>query len=288
MANDIKAARKGSSQDALAALMAQIQATSSNYTPKTGKQIRDEANRNIGGKYAAQRLAAEQAFQTNDQALAREKAGLQAAYDEQRDQSAESYDNAMRQADRQSTNRGMQRSSFNNATLSNIATEGLEARQKINEAQTEHEGNIDAQRTLLAKQLQSTLQQQTAQKMDELNAYIAAEEQKEYDRQQANIAQQNQLAMQLYQFQHQLDQERQQQANWQAQFEAQYGGRTGGSGGSGGGSGGKDPKPTGGLDLTALLNSLLNGNQNNNSSGTTGYKWNFPSNKPTLPRPPFK
>ena len=263
MANDIKAARKGSSQDALAALMAQIQATSSNYTPKTGKQIRDEANRNIGGKYAAQRLAAEQAYQTNDQALARELAGLQAAYDEQRDQSAESYDNAMRQADRQSTNRGMQRSSFNNATLSNIATEGLEARQKINEAQTEHEGNIDAQRTLLAKQLQSTLQQQTAQKMDELNAYIAAEEQKEYDRQQANIAQQNQLAMQLYQFQHQLEQERQQQANWQAQFDAQYGGRTGGGSGggkpSGSGSGDGNKLP-GGINLTALLNSLMGSN----------------------------
>ena len=263
MATDVKATKKGSPQDNLAALIAQIQANSSNYTPKTGKQIRDEANRNIGGKYAQQRLAAEQAYQSNDQALARELAGLQASYDEQRQQSREAYDNAYRQADRQSTNRGMQRSSFNNATLSNIANEGAEARQKINEAQSQHAGNIEAQRTLLANQLNATLQQQTAQKMDELNAYIASEEQKEYDRQQANIAQQNQLAMQLYQFQHQLEQEQQEQANWQAQFDAQYGGRTGGGSGGGKPSGsgsGDGTKLPGGINLTALLNSLMGSN----------------------------
>ena len=77
-------------------------------------------------------------------------------------------------------------------------------------------------------------------------------------------AMQNELAMNLYQYQFQREQADQQQRNWQATFDAQYGGDAGGGYGGGGSQnsnryndfmnemgGGDDKKPT------ATTNSIL-------------------------------
>lgn len=223
------------------------------YTPLTAEEIEQQANNRYSSVYGQKRLSAQQQYETSDQALAQQLAGLDETYKKQLEQSAKNYEGTYRAADRQALGRGMQRSSYNNATLANINLQGAEAQQAIRDTQAAQEKNIGEQRALLSQQLASTLSELDAAQQSDILAYIDELEAREYDRQRDDTAMQNELAMNLYQYQFQKEQADQEQANWQAQFNAQYGDGSGGGVYSSGGTG-SGRTTTSGYD--ALLNGL--------------------------------
>lgn len=251
-------------------LITQIQKNQKAYTPLTQQQMQQQAANRYNPVYDQKRLSAQQAFQTSDQALAQQLAGLQATYDKQREQSRENTMQTYAAADRQALGRGMQRSSYNNATLANINLKGNEALQAISDTQAAQEKNIGEQRALMSQQLSTQLAQYDAAQQAEILAYIDELEAREYDRAQNA----NQLAMQMYQYQFQKEQADREQANWQAQFNAQYGG---GGASSGGASGSRPPASSAQDDYYAKLLAIMGSNksvQEKDSRAIPGRKTN--------------
>lgn len=203
-------------------LIATIQKNQSAFTPLTQQQMQEQATNRYKSTYDQKKLTAQQAYETNDQALAQQLAALQSSYNKQKAETAENTKQTYAAADRQALGRGMQRSSYNNATLANINLKGEKALNQLGEAQLAQEKNIGDQRSLYAQQLSTQLAQYDASMQADILAYMDELEAREYDRAQTA----NQLAMQLYQYQFQKEQADQEQANWNAQ----YGGRS--SGGS--------------------------------------------------------
>lgn len=186
------------------------------YTPKTADQLQQAAANRFQSVYDQKRLSAQQAYETNTQALDQQLAGLQATYDKQREASAENYANASSQLDRQMVGRGMQRSSYGGATQANLARKGAEAQQDINDAQAAAENNINEQKALAAQQLGRQLDEfNSAQSADEL-AYLDELENREYERTQQSQARQNELALAINNAQFQQNQAAQDQRNWEA------------------------------------------------------------------------
>lgn len=232
------------------------------YTPLTQQQMQQQANTRYSGVYDQKRLSAQQQYDTADQALAQQLAGLDATYDKMREQSRQNYESAYRAADRQALGRGMQRSSYNNATLANINLKGNEAQQAINDAQASQAKNIGEQRKLLSQQLGDTLAGLDAAQQSDMLAYLDELESREYDRTTADVANRNNLAMQLYQYQFQKEQADQAQRNWEQTFQANYGGGGGSSGGSTGGG-----RSTGKSGYQNLMDGLSGGSKKTNTAG---------------------
>ena len=202
------------------------------YKPLTDEEIRTQAAQRYQSVYDQKRLSAQQAYENDDAALARELSGLQKSYDAQRVSSAAQTRNTYSQADRHALSRGMQRSSFNEATLANIDLAGDNALREIDQAQTENEKEISEKRTALSAQLSQTLRQLDSDRRSDELAYADELTAREYDRSVNSQNTYRDLAMQIYEYQHQLEQEAAEQSRWQAEFNAKYGG----GGGSGGGS----------------------------------------------------
>jgi len=212
-------------------MIAKLNQNSTKYTPLTDEQMRQQAQNRYQSVYDQNRLTANQQYQTSDQALAQHLAGLQANYDKQREQSAKNYREAYSQADRHALSRGMQRSSYNNATLANIRLAGNKAQDEIGATQAAQEKNIGEQRALLSQQLAAQLAQYDKSQQADILAYVDELEAREYDRTTANQNTQNQLAMQIYEYQHQLEQEAEDKRRWELEYNAAYGGTSRRSGG---------------------------------------------------------
>ena len=212
-------------------LIAQLQGTDV-YKPLTEEEIRRQAAQRYQSVYDQKRLTAQQTYESDDAALARELAGLQKSYDAQRQSSAAQTRASYSQADRHALSRGMQRSSYNEATLAGIGLAGDAALRGIDQAQTDHEAQIGEKRTLLNTQLSQTLKQLDADQQSDEQAYADELSAREYERSVNSMNTANQLAMKLYEYQHQLEVEAAEQARWQAEFNARYG-----DGSSSGGSG---------------------------------------------------
>lgn len=217
-------------------LIAQLERGQNDYTPLTREELERRAQTRYQTEYDDRRLGAQQTYQQSDAALLRELAGLQAAYDAQRAQSAAGYAQTYREADRHALSRGMQRSSYLGATLAGIGLAGQQAQQDISQQQTQAEGELQDKRTLLGRQLSQTLESLDRGQRSDTLRYLDELEAREYDRLTAHTAEQNRLALQLYEYQHQLEQEAAEQARWQAEFTAKYGGGTGSGGAGKGGS----------------------------------------------------
>ena len=237
----------------MASMLEQLLAQLNAYQPYQGlspEEIQRQANQRYQSEYDQKRLSARQAHETSDAALVRELAALQASYDQQRQQSRQQTENTYRQADRQSASRGMQRSSYNNATLANIDLAGAQAINALNASQRSEEGDIGQQRAQLSQQLAQQLAQYDASQTSDAQAYADELEAREYERRRNSQNDYQKLAMQLYEYQHELEQEAQAQANWLAQFNAKYG-NTSASSARGGARKKKKPetgkKPTGGV-----------------------------------------
>ena len=203
------------------------------YQPLSQEEIQKQAAQRYQSVYDQKRRSAQQTYETEDAALARELSGLQKSYDEQRASASAQTKNAYSQADRHALSRGMQRSSYNESTLANIDLAGNAAQREIDEAQTAHEAQIGEKRTLLTRQLSDTLSQLNASQQSDELAYADELSAREYERGATSRQNASELAMKLYEYQHELEQEAAEQARWQAEFDAKYGGGSGSSGGGG-------------------------------------------------------
>ena len=198
--------------------------TAKPYTPLTARQIENQAAVRYQSIYDQKRMSARHSYEEQDAALGRQLAGLQEGYDNQRAQSAAQTRQTYSQADRQALSRGMQRSSYTGATLANISLAGDRALEEIGRAQTAAQDGIAQQRTQLNRQFAEQLTQyDTDQRRDQL-AYQDELEAREYDRMTASANRHSELAMKIYEYQHQLEQEAAEQKRWRAEFEAKYGG----------------------------------------------------------------
>lgn len=201
---------------ALQELLSQLQSPS--YTPKTNEEIKTQAEGEYQSYYDQLRLAAQQQKDTADLALQQQRDTLQGTYDKQREQSEKAYGDAYSAADRHALSRGMQRSSYNAQTLSNIDLESAEARQALYDQQTAAEGAIDTQRTHLASQLAQQISQYSAsQAADVLNRMRALEDQ-EYERSAASQQYQNSLSQQIYEMIYREQRDSVADQQWQQEF----------------------------------------------------------------------
>lgn len=215
------------------------------YTPLTAEQIEQQAKQQYKSYYDQLRLSANQSADKQNLALQQQKEGLQQTYDKQREDMAEQYKQAYSQADRQSLSRGMQRSSYNNQTLSNIDLKAAEAQADLYNEQASAENKISAQQTQLAAQLADQISQYDASEAADVLKRIDEIEAREYDRQTTAENNKNTLSLQIYsiindQLQQQIENE-----HWLAefnenvrQFNAQMAQSSGGGGGGGGYSSG--------------------------------------------------
>ena len=222
------------------------QLKSDSYMPLTPEQIKQQAENQYKSYYDQLRLAANQSTDRQNLALENQKADLQQRYDKQRKNTAEQYRQAYSQADRQALSRGMQRSSYNNQSLSNIDLKAAEAQKDLFNEQATEENKISSQQTQLAAQLADQLSQYDAseaadvlKRMDELEA-------REYDRKTTAENNKNTLTLQIYSILNDQLQKQVEYEQWLAefnenvrQFNAQMsqsggGGRGGGSYGGGG------------------------------------------------------
>ena len=170
------------------------------YTPKTDEQIQAEAENRFKTQYDQQRTAAQQAYDTSALALDQQRAGLETSYAKQAEQAAQATRQNYAAADRQSLTRGMQRSSYNNATLANINNAGAKTQNEIQQALTTAQGNVDQQKTLLTQQLAQTLAGYETGLANDVAAYLDTLKQQEYERKLASDQYRNELLMALYEY----------------------------------------------------------------------------------------
>lgn len=176
-------------------------AENSGYTALPEEERKKQAQNRYQSAYDQNRLTAQQQHDINALALSQQLNDLQAMYDTQREQSAKNYQQTAAAADRQSLSRGMQRSSYNNATLANIGIKGNEAQQAISKNQEGSEKNIGEQKTLLTNQLAAQLAQYDKSQLADQLSYQDELESRDYDRTKSSQDTQNQLATQIYEYQ---------------------------------------------------------------------------------------
>lgn len=173
----------------------------STYTPKTDEQIQQEAQNRYKGTYDQNRLNVQQNYDTTAQALKNQLDTLGTAYARQEQQARENTAAAISAADRRSIGRGMQRSSYNAATLANMQNQGNETLADIAADRTAAENAIAAQQTLAAQQLQQQLAQLDSGYASDVQAAIDALKEQEYARKTEADQYTNALLMQLYEMQ---------------------------------------------------------------------------------------
>jgi len=209
------------------------------YTARSDDELRKLAEQQYQSYYDQLRNAARQKQERESLALENQRAGIQQAYQKQRDASDKSYRQAYSQADRETLRRGMQRSSYAAQRLANVQQEGIEANQNIWDQQRTAEGNLDAQIAQLSGQLADTLAGYDAnQAADVLKRYNELQSE-EYDR----AREAEQYAESIRQWQTQFD-ESVRQFNQLHPTDAGGGGGGGYSGGYSGGGGGSSGKKT--------------------------------------------
>lgn len=203
------------------------------YTARSEDELQRIAQQQYQSYYDQLRTAATQKQQREALALENQRAGIQRSYQQQLDESAKQYRQAYSQADRETLRRGMQRSSYAAQRLANVNQEGIEAGQRIREAQTGAEGNLDAQIAQTEGQLADTLAGYDAgQAADVMKRYNELQSE-EYDRAREAA----QYAESIRQWQAQFNESKR-------QFNVLHGDGGGGSGSSGGGGGSRRSRGT--------------------------------------------
>jgi hypothetical protein len=142
------------------------------YTPKTEEELKASAESRYQSDYDQKRLEAQQAADVSQLTLDRQLAGMGTMYGKQKEASAKQYADAYSQVNRQATSRGMQRSSFNNATMGNIAVAGNKAQQEIADQEALNRAGFEDQKSLLARQLSDQIKQYSASQAADTLAYL--------------------------------------------------------------------------------------------------------------------
>lgn len=191
---------------------------SANYMPLNEEEIMRQSQNQYKNMYDQQVLGAQQAYETGEQAYDRQMRQVALNHDRQVEQVKEQTKHSVSAADRNSLTRGMQRSSYNLATLSNIQLAGDRAQVSIGEARARSEEDIAAQRTLKEQQLAQTLQQARAAYDTNVLAYADQLRDREYQRITDAARYQNELAMAMYEYQSKAEQQQRDYDRWLMEF----------------------------------------------------------------------
>ena len=133
--------------------------TLSQYTPKTQEDINARAAALLDSQYANARLTAQQQADRNVLALQNQLGALDTTYNRNLEDVAEQYRQILSQADRSALRKGMQRSSYANATRANIGIKGAEAAGQVLENRANQENALNAQIAQYQQQLADQLAQ---------------------------------------------------------------------------------------------------------------------------------
>lgn len=170
------------------------------YTPRTDEQLKTEAENRYKSQYDQMRLTAQQSTETKDQAYQKQLTALQEALQQDQQTLAKSTADSLASANRYQVTRGMQRSSYgaaNNARIQTVGQNNLTALLKQFETD---KGEVESDRTLLARQLADTLAQYDIDYLNDVQAYIDEQKQIDYEREQEALKNQNDILMALYEY----------------------------------------------------------------------------------------
>ena len=184
--------------DELAALL-----QNSAFQAKSDAELRKEAENMFINQRDQAKLSAQQAYDKNALALENQLAGLDAAYAKQRGNQQLATTQAKASADRQALSRGMQRSSYNNATLANLDIAGNKALAQIDQSKTDDVNKVAGQKALLQQQLQESLTGADNAFQNSVTAKLQELRDQQYQRQQQYENINNQLEFELYKLQQQ-------------------------------------------------------------------------------------
>lgn len=168
------------------------------YTVRTDEQLQQEAEKRVGETYDTMRSAAQQRQAIIEDAYEREMQALSDALAAGQQAVAGQVNRANASIDDYVNTRNMQRTSYGAAAKGNIEANMLKAAALM---QNQHEiasTGVENQKILLARQLGDTLAQYDKDYLTDVQAYIDAQEQLDYDRKVAADAEYNALQMQLF------------------------------------------------------------------------------------------
>lgn len=218
------------------------------YVPRTDEQLKSEAENRYASIYGQKKLTAQQNYDASDLAYQKQLQSLTDTLALNQQALQRETANSIANANRYQVTRGMQRSSYGAANNARLEAAGDANLAQLLRQYGTDAGNIESNRTLLARQLADTLAQYDIDYLNDINAYIDEQKQIDYDREQAALQNQNQILMALY----------------------EYGKAAGGGGGGGRRSyssgGGQTPPPADnsntGDDIIGILNAYSTGNPN--------------------------
>lgn len=177
-------------------LAAQLQNTK--YNDKSTDELRTEAENMYKNQLDSSKLSAQQSYDSNALELNNQLTELNKSYDKQYAQQQQATIQSKQSADKQALSRGMQRSTYNNATLANLDVAGNKALNEIEQNRTDSTNEVNSQLVLLQKQLQENLA--SAQSTYENNVITKLQEllDQQYERQKTYEDTSNDLAFKLY------------------------------------------------------------------------------------------
>lgn len=177
-------------------LASQLQNTK--YGDKSTDELRSEAENMYKNQLDSSKLSAQQSYDSNALELNNQLTALNKSYDKQYAQQQQATVQSKQSADKQALSRGMQRSTYNNATLANLDIAGNKALNEIEQNRTDSTNEVNSQLVLLQKQLQENLA--SAQSTYENNVVTKLQEllDQQYERQKSYEDTSNDLAFKLY------------------------------------------------------------------------------------------
>lgn len=175
--------------------------SASQFTPKTDAELRSQAETMYKNQRDQAILSAQQSHDSSVAALNSQLAALDTSYARQAEQQKQATAASRANADRQSLSRGMQRSSYNNATLANIDLAGEKALAQIAQNKTNDENSVNSQISQLQQQLQQNISSANSSFENSVLAKLAELQADQYSKQQTAQDTNNDILMQLYQLQ---------------------------------------------------------------------------------------
>ena len=168
------------------------------YTARTDAQLQQEAQQRVGETYDTMRGAAIQRQEIINDAYEREKQALADALATGQQAVAGQVGSANAAIGDYITSRSMQRTSYGAAAKGSVTANMQKAAALMQQQHDTATGGIENRKVMLAQQLGDTLAQYDKDFMTDVQAYVDAQNQLDYERQLAADAVNNALQMELF------------------------------------------------------------------------------------------
>lgn len=170
------------------------------YAPRSEQQLQSEAEERYTQVYDAMRNAANQRQQAVDDAYERELQSLAQTLETGNQALSDAAARGNAAIDDYINSRSMQRTSYGAASKGSTMQRMTQAAAAMRRQQETAAGGIENSRILLAQQLAGTLAQYDKDFLSDVQAYIDAQKQLDYDRKVASDAAYNDLQMAIYEY----------------------------------------------------------------------------------------